>query len=168
MWAQFLHGQSISFHCKHGNYSPVSVDKGTLLTLYADDISLSFLCSSVKIKFAVPAGLGKRLQHKCIFWVLWRIVPLFTEVSANLADHWLIHLFMEEENEKPDFFYWIGIVKLALHFPPRKWGWGWCCRLNWKEGMLMLGNKRKWNSKFVLFFICVTYLFSFQKLFYSD
>lgn len=83
-------------------------------------------------------------------------------VSANLADHWLIHLFMGEENEMPNFFNWIG--ELALHFPCRKWRWGWCFRLNWKEGRLMLGNKRKWSSKFGLVFICVRYLFGFSEV----
>lgn len=67
----------------------------------------------------------------------------YSLVSANLADHWLTHLFMGKKNGKPDFFNWIEIVKLALHFPLRKWGWGWCFRPNWKEGRLMVGNKRK-------------------------
>lgn len=75
---------------------------------------------------------------------------------------------MGEENEKPDWFNWIGIVKLALHFPFRKLGRGWYFRLNWKEGGLMVGNKRKWSSIFGLIFICVTYLFGLQKLLYSD
>lgn len=42
--------------CKDVNYSPVSVDKWKL---YADDISLSFLCSSMEINFVIPAGMGK-------------------------------------------------------------------------------------------------------------
>lgn len=43
-------------HCKDVNDNPVSVDKWKL---NADGISLSFLCSSMEIKFVIPAGTGK-------------------------------------------------------------------------------------------------------------
>lgn len=73
---------------------------------------------------------------------------------------------MGEKNGSVVFFNWIGVVKLTgsdIFLSHR-----WCFRLNWKEGRLMVGNKRKCSSRFGLIFISVTCLSGSQRLLCSD
>lgn len=75
----------------------------------------------MEIQLAVPAGIGWEVTTQVYFLSPQEdCTSAYSLLSANLADHWLIHLFMGEENEKPDFFNWIVIVKVAFHFPLRK------------------------------------------------
>jgi len=104
-------------HCKDVNYNPVSVDKWKL---YVDDISLSFLCSSMEICYTCWYGqvITTQVWDKVYFLSCMEDCAFaYSLVFSNFADHWNICSWGRKRKASLLQLNWNSEVDRNRHFP---------------------------------------------------